>query len=64
MIDQYEGVFLTPQELSARWKKEVSTLRNWRCQKRGPRFVKIEGSVLYPLSEVVRTERAALRGVA
>lgn len=54
------AVYLTPAELSARWKgkPKVSTLRTWRCQKIGPDFVKIGKSVLYPLPAIEEFERS------
>ena len=43
--------FLTPEEVSARYRDEVSvgTLRNWRAMRTGPSFVKVGKSVLYPI---------------
>lgn len=59
-----EPGYLRPRELAERWLGVVtmSTLDNWRSQKRGPRFVKIGGRVLYPIDEVVAYERRNLRG--
>lgn len=47
-------VYLTPAELSARFKGRISvrTLANWRCLGHGPRYTKVGGSILYPLAEV------------
>jgi hypothetical protein len=58
--------YLTPRELAERWRNIVtlSTLDNWRSsQNRGPRFVKIGGRVLYPVSEVEAYEARNLRGM-
>lgn len=49
-----ESRFLTPEEVSERYRGSVSlgTLRNWRSMRIGPSFVKIGKSVLYPSSEL------------
>jgi len=59
------GIFLTEQEVAARWRGVVSpgTLRNWRSQGRGPLFVKIGRAVLYPVSGLEAWEgRRTARG--
>jgi hypothetical protein len=52
-------VYLTPDELVARWRRKVSrrTLSNWRSSHEGPRFTKIGGRVLYALNHVEEWER-------
>lgn len=57
--------YLQPRELAERWRGVVTlaTLDNWRSQNRGPRFVKIGGRVLYPVSEVEAYELRNLRGM-
>lgn len=49
-----EGKFLTPEEVSERYRGGISvgTLRNWRAMRIGPTFVKIGKAVLYPISEL------------
>lgn len=49
-----DGKFLTPEEVTERYRGEVSvgTLRNWRAMKIGPSFVKIGKAVLYPIVEL------------
>jgi len=47
---------LNPSQLAERWHKTTGTLRNWRCQGRGPAYLKIEGGILYPMSEILQTE--------
>lgn len=58
--------YLTPEELSARFRGKISvrTLANWRClgDGYGPRFTKIGGRILYTLSDVVSWERARNSG--
>ncbi len=49
-----ENRFLTPEEVSERYRGSVSvgTLRNWRAMRIGPSFVKIGKAVLYPAGEL------------
>lgn len=49
-----ENRFLTPDEVSERYRGSVSvgTLRNWRAMRVGPSFVKIGKAVLYPAGEL------------
>lgn len=53
-----EDPLLSPEELVARWSNKISerTLANWRYLKRGPKYQKTGGKVLYPLSEIVAYE--------
>lgn len=55
-----EKTYLTPAELSDRYKGRISerTLANWRSTKTGPSFTKVGGRVLYPLEAVVEWETA------
>tara|TARA_R110002073_G_scaffold292707_2_gene457989 strand:- start:16 stop:258 length:243 start_codon:yes stop_codon:yes gene_type:complete len=55
--------YYTERELSHRWKLDPKTLRNWRCQGRGPRFIKIGVNVRYPASEILRHENIPCSGV-
>ncbi len=44
--------FLTPEELSARWKGEtLSTLANKRSQGKGPKYYKLP-KILYSLDDI------------
>ena len=47
--------FMTPEELSRflRDRVTVKTLTQWRYLRRGPRFVKVGRSVLYPTDGVM-----------
>jgi len=58
------GQYLTPQELSERYRGEITvrTLANWRCLGVGPKFTKVGGRILYPLSEVIWWERSRTVG--
>lgn len=53
-----ERIYLTPEELSARYNGEVSvkTLANWRTNGSGPEFTRVGGKVLYPIEKVVKWE--------
>lgn len=55
--------YLTPKELAERWRNQinVATLANWRCEGRGPAFVKIGTRVLYPLRDIVAYETQSRR---
>lgn len=56
-----EEVFLTPAEVVARWRNQVSpkTLSNWRTKsvRKGPTYVKTGRDVLYPLAGVLEYEQ-------
>jgi len=59
---EQELLFLTPEELVARYRGEVTsgTLRNWRCAGRGPPFIKVGRAVLYPLEDLETWEARQL----
>ena len=57
MQNHQDDPFFTPYELKERWKLSAGTLRNWRCHRRGPRYIKIGNSIRYPRSEVETIER-------
>jgi hypothetical protein len=52
--------YLTPEEVSARFRGRVSvrTLSNWRCLGTGPKYRKIGGRILYPVSEIEAYEQS------
>lgn len=58
MGDATEKKFLTPEQLSDRWEGRISTrtLANWRSQGGSLPFVKIGGTVMYRLSDVIEWE--------
>jgi len=51
---------LDQRDLAARWLVSPRTLEQWRCQGRGPRFLKLGGRVVYPMEEVEAFESANL----
>jgi hypothetical protein len=58
-----EQSFLTPEEVAARYRGQISTgtLANWRTQKIGPSFIKVGGKVvLYPLAELQEWDKQNL----
>lgn len=56
--------YLSPAELSARWRNKVATatLAQWRSRKTGPAWTKFGGKVLYALKDVKTYETAQKRG--
>lgn len=52
---------LTPDQLAARWHKSAGTLSNWRAQGKGPAYIKLGRTILYPVPAVQEFERAHLR---
>lgn len=48
---------LKPIEAAARLRISVYTLKNWRVQGIGPRFVKFGRVVLYPVVNIEQWER-------
>jgi len=47
---------ITPEELAARWRMSVDTLRVWRSIKRGPSYNKRGGKVTYSLADIEKYE--------
>jgi hypothetical protein len=58
-----ENKYLTEKQLSDRWggSPTPGTLRNWRHQGKGPRYVKIGQKPKYLLSDVLKYERKLKR---
>jgi len=53
---------LRERELATRWDVSQRTLQRWRSTRRGPPWVMIEGTVRYPIEEILAFERAAKHG--
>lgn len=56
---------LTPAELAERLRMSEGQLANWRCQGRGPAYIRGESKgrralVLYPVSAVLEWEKRRL----
>lgn len=65
-FDVNREVFLTPEELSDRYKGKISTrtLANWRSSGLdGPPYKKVGGRVLYSLNEVEAWEIKRTKGI-
>lgn len=52
-----EEVYLTPNELAARWKTSVAYLANRRSDNRGLPYTKLYGRVMYALEDVLAYEK-------
>lgn len=48
--------FLTPQQVADRYHVALKTVYKWNTNGRGPRLVRIGGSVRYRLSDLVAWE--------
>lgn len=53
-----DETYLTEKEVIERWRGSATqgTLRQWRCHRKGPSYIKLGKSVLYPLSCLVAFE--------
>lgn len=50
--------FLNQKQLARRWGLSPRTLERWRCQGRGPDYLKLVGRVTYRLNDVESFEAA------
>ena len=57
-------VYLTPDQLAARWQGtvKIATLTTWRSRGTGPKFVKLGGRVVYREDDVLDYEKKNTRG--
>lgn len=53
---------LRTEELAERWNINPGTLRNWRMQGKGPKYLKFgkNGLVLYRVSDIIEYEKKQL----
>jgi predicted site-specific integrase-resolvase len=56
--------FLNPRELAARWRVSPKTLERWRNGGGGPAYLKLQGRILYRLSEVESFEARRTRAAS
>ena len=56
------ATFLTEASLAERWLMSRRTLQRWRSGGIGPRFLKLYGSIRYPLEDVHAFEAQMGRG--
>lgn len=48
--------YLSPKGLARRWGVALTTLANWRCNGKGPKFEKRPHLIIYPIASVERYE--------
>ena len=52
------NITLTEKDLASRWSVSHRTLQNWRVAKKGPKYIKIEGSsVRYFMVDIIKYEK-------
>ncbi len=56
-----KDILLTPQDLAKRWNLEPNTLGQWRWNGRGPKYLKINRSILYRLEDIEEFEKQKVR---
>lgn len=58
-VSRFDSVFLSELDLEKRWGGFVlaSTLKNWRCQNKGPVYTKLGNIVVYHIDDVVAYEK-------
>ena len=49
-------IYMTPNELAARWRVSVRSLERWRMADRGPAWISIGGGIRYPVDAVIDHE--------
>lgn len=57
-----EEVWITRQELAARWKMPTATLAQWASHSRGVKYARFGRHCRYKLSDVIAYEDAQLGG--
>jgi hypothetical protein len=53
-------MMLTQRELAKRWGRSESAIGLASAVGAGPRYVKVDGTIQYPMEEITRYERACL----
>lgn len=59
-MDSNTHLFLSQRELAQRWGRSESVIGLARSVGVGPRYVKVDGEIRYPVDEVQIYERACL----
>lgn len=59
-MDTYNNLLLSQRELAKRWGRSESVIGLARSVGVGPRYVKVNGEIRYPVDEVQVYERACL----
>lgn len=57
-----DDVYMTTEELSERWRLDKNTLANLRWNGEGPPFVKVTGTVLYKVTDILALEAEKTQG--
>lgn len=60
-IDHDRQSLFTPEELSQRWGKSLSTLANMRSAGTGPQYIKLGKTIRYRRGDVVAYEQQHVR---
>lgn len=55
-----EAVHLNQKQLAARWHIGEASLERWRCEGIGPKFMKLQGRVLYRQVDIEAYEESCL----
>lgn len=56
-MNDRERLYLTPKELSIRWKKSLQTLANNRALKKGISYTLLNGQVRYDMNDIEEYEK-------
>lgn len=60
-IPSNDNGVLSETQLADRWRVHPKTLQRWRCEGRGPKYLKVSKHISYPIKEVKAFEQASLR---
>jgi hypothetical protein len=60
MIESQRHMLLSPRDLAKRWGRSDQEIRLASAVGVGPRYLKIDGQIMYPADEVQRYERACM----
>jgi hypothetical protein len=59
-MESHQQMLLSQRELAKRWGRTDDQIRLTSAVGVGPKFLKIDGQIMYPWDEVQRYERACL----
>ncbi len=59
-MDSHIQLLLSQQDLAKRWDRSVAAIGLASAVGAGPRYVKIDGAIKYPVEDILRYERACL----
>jgi hypothetical protein len=52
---------LNQKQLAYRWQISQASLERWRCDRKGPAYIKLNGRVVYRLADIEDYENQSLR---